>query len=57
MKRRTCISYVGLSLQLYDCVKDLDTFTADLREWCLQRLQPDFNSDIYIELVESTPLK
>jgi hypothetical protein len=29
---------------------------ADLRAWCLQKLQPDFDNDIDIELEESTPL-
>jgi hypothetical protein len=57
MKRDACRSFVGLSLQLSGCVEDPETFMVELRAWCLDKLDPDFESDIVIELEESTPPK
>jgi len=55
LKRGNCISYIGLCVQLHGCVENSDEFLGKLRQWLQSELNPDFKSDIDIEITESTP--
>ena len=50
LRRKTCVSYVELSVQLNGCVTDVDVFADELRQWLKTKLTPDFDDDIVVEI-------
>ncbi len=53
-KRENCVAYIGLSVELHGCVENSFEFLGRLRRWLESELDPDYVSDIDIEITEST---
>ncbi len=52
MKRYHSVPYVVYSVSLHGCVDDPRSFATELRAWLMNRLDPDFESDLEVELEE-----
>lgn len=51
MKRDISVPYVEFSVQLYGCVENIDSFKKEIKSILVNKLWPDAESDIIIELV------
>lgn len=52
--RKTHVPYIGLDIQLHGCVKDPEELIQDLHQWLKNKLNPDYESDIQVEISESS---
>lgn len=57
LKRKNCIAYIGLDIQLHGCVENSKVFLGKLQQWLHAELNPDFESDIDVEITETTIIK
>ena len=53
MKRMDSVPYIRLEIQLHGCVEKPEEFSQELRRWLISRLEPDYDSDIEVEIIES----
>ncbi len=56
MNRPNKISYIEYDIQLLSCVDDPEAFKAELMGWMKERLNPDIDSDIVIDIGIHTPI-
>lgn len=47
--------YLGIFIQLHGCFEDPDTLVKEIREWLVNKLRPEFESDIDVTMEESSP--
>ncbi len=50
LRRKICVSYVELVVQLHGCVENPSEFTQELNSWLKIKLTPDFDADITVEI-------
>jgi len=55
MKRGDCIPYIEFLVALHGCVEDdkVEDIKKELKAWLREKLKPDYDSDIDVELASS----